>query len=61
MGPFCVTCSNPTQPTTSEKIWTQLDTANNGVESLVVRSAVKSNFNAWCNQILSYRALNALT
>ena len=26
-----------------------------------VRSAVKSNLTAWCNQMLSYRALNVLT
>jgi len=36
-----------TQPTTSGKIWTQHNTTN--------------NFTAWCNQILSNRALNALT
>ena len=84
MGPFCVTRSNPThqltdptQPTTSGKIWTphptQTNTTNNGAYSLVVtfihrtyrfpvpvRSAIKSNLTAWCNQIVSNRALNGL-
>ena len=42
MGPFCVTRSNPThqltdptQPTTSGKIWTRLNPTNNGAYSLV--------------------------
>jgi len=42
--------ADPTQPTTSGKIGpkpTQLSTTN--------------NLTAWCNQILSNRALNALT
>ena len=64
MGPHCVTRSNPThqltdptQPTTSRKIWTQPNITNNGAYSSVVRrSAVKSNLTVWCNQIL-----NALT
>jgi len=66
MDPFCVARSNstyqltdPTQPTTSGKIWTQPNTTNNGAYSLVVtyfytqnlsklvRSAVKSNFNCF--------------
>jgi len=43
MGPFCVTRSNPThqltdptQPNTSGKLWTQPDTTNNGAFSLTV-------------------------
>jgi len=43
MGPLCVTLSNPThqltdptQSTTSGKIWTQPNTSNNGAYSLIV-------------------------
>jgi len=42
---------NPTQPNITNNDWFPV----------AVRSAVQSNLTAWCNQILSNRALNALT
>ena len=53
MGPFCVTRSNPThqltdQPNPTHYKWKNLD-------------PTQPNTTAWCNQILSNRALNSLT
>ena len=49
MGPFCVTQPNPLHFITPSDQF-----------PVPVRSAIKSNLTAWCNQILSNRALNAL-
>jgi len=68
------TQTNPLQVEKFGPNSTQLNTTNNGDYSLVVtyfctqnlsrllvNQAVKSNLTAWCNQILSNCALNALT
>ena len=61
VGPLCVTRSNPTrqltdptQPVTNGKIWTQPNPTHPNPMQL-------TNLTAWCNQILPNRALNALT
>ena len=74
MGPFCVTrfhptheLTDPTRPTITEKIGLNPTQPNyhfftpSDLFPVPVRSAVKSNLTAWYNQILSNRALNALT
>jgi len=55
---------NPTQPiTTDNGAYSLLVTFIHGTYRfpVPVRSAVKSNLTAWCNQIISNRAVNALT
>jgi len=57
MGPFCVTRSNPThqltdptQPTTSGKIWTQPQKTNNGAYSLIVTYFYTKNLSGTVSQ-----------
>jgi len=57
MGPFCVTRSNqtrqltdPTQPSTSGKIWTQPSATNNGAYRLVVTYFYKQNLSRTFSQ-----------
>ena len=57
IGPFCVTRPNsthqltdPTQPTTSGKIWTQPNTTNNGAYSLVVTNYYTQNSSCTSSQ-----------
>jgi len=55
---------NPTQPNTTDNgAYSLLVTFIHGTYRfpVPVRSAVKSNLTAWCNQIISNRAVNALT
>jgi len=57
MGPFYVTRSNsthqltdPTQPTTTGKIWTQRNTTNNGIYSIVVAYFYTQNLSCTFSQ-----------
>jgi len=73
MGPFCMTQSNPTHqltnptqpnPLQAEKFGlnlTQPNTTSKDRFPVPERSAVKSHVTAWCNKILSNRALSELT
>ena len=71
MGPFCVTLPNPTHykwksldqtrpnPILTVIGWHYHFITPSDKFPVPVRSALRSNLTAWCNQILSNRALNA--
>jgi len=58
MGPFCVTRSNPTHQLTDQPNPTQPNPTHYKWKNL---DPTQPNTTAWCNQILSNRALNSLT
>ena len=56
MGPFCVTRSNPTHQLTDPTEPDPLQVGKFGPDPIQL-----TNLTAWCNQILSNRALDAFT
>ena len=58
MGPFCVTRSNPTHQLTDPIQPSPLQVEKIGLNP--TQPNTTNNLTAWCNQILSNRALDAL-